>query len=495
MRDVTLRAPSLQPAKARRHRASALRHRVVADTAGRLSPRSRGSQKAACVGGAERISLRVAMLELRYVVDNLTAVEAALSKRNADTAALGFDRIKDLARSRLEAITEGESRRRALNEASAAIAKLPKGSPEQAAARDKARALGDEAKDFDAKQKAAESEIEEILLRVPNLPDESVPAGKDEHDNVVVSHWGSKPELAFTPKDHHELGEALGIFDFTRGANLSGARFTVLWGMGAAMERALVAFMVDQHVVEDGYTEVYPPFMVKGEALRGTGQLPKFEADLFKIAATGERAYDLYLIPTAEVPVTNLHAGEILEGATLPRKYTAFTPCFRAEAGSYGRDTRGLIRQHQFDKVELVRLERPEDSDRAHEELTASAEKVLQRLGLHYRKVLLCAGDMGASSRKTYDLEVWLPGQSAYREISSCSNFGDYQARRAGLKYRPAGDAKAKPRFLHTLNGSGLAVGRTLVAIMEQYQQADGSVIVPEALRPYLRGVDRITKR
>ncbi len=435
------------------------------------------------------------MLELRYVVDNLEAVGAALAKRHADTKALGFDRIVELARARREAIIEGEARKRALNEASASIAKLPKGSPEQAAARDKARALGDEAKDFEARQKQAEAEIEQILLNVPNVPDPSVPEGRDEHDNVVVSAWGEKPAFDFQPRDHHDLGEALGILDFARASNLSGARFTVLWGAGAALERALVTFMLDLHTLEHGYTEVYPPFMVKDTALRGTGQLPKFEGDLFKIAATGERAYDLYLIPTAEVPVTNLHAGELLDEATLPRKYTAFTPCFRAEAGTYGRDTRGLIRQHQFDKVEVVRLERPEDSEKAHEALTASAEAVLQRLGLHYRKVLLCAGDMGFGAKKTYDLEVWLPGQGAYREISSCSNFGDFQARRAGLKYRPAGDAKAKPRFLHTLNGSGLAVGRTLVAIMEQYQQADGSVRVPEALRPYLRGLERITKR
>jgi seryl-tRNA synthetase len=435
------------------------------------------------------------MLDLRYVVENLEAVAVGIRKRHKDPAEFGFDRITALAHARREAIMAGESRKREQNEASAQFPKLPKGSPEQTALRDRARTLGEEAKRYDLEKERVEREIEELLLRVPNLPDASVPDGPDETANVVVSVWGEKPTYDFVPRDHHDLGEALGILDFERGAKLSGSRFTVLWGAGAALERALGAFMLDLHVLEHGYTEVYTPYMVKGDALRGTGQLPKFEADLFKIAATGERAYDLYLIPTAEVSVTNLHADEMLDGATLPRKYTAFTPCFRAEAGAAGRDTRGLIRQHQFDKVELVRIERPEDSERAHEALTTAAETVLQRLGLHYRKVLLCAGDMSAGARKTYDLEVWLPGQGAYREISSCSNFGDYQSRRAALRYRPVGDVKAKPRLVHTLNGSGLAVGRTLVALLEQYQQADGSVLVPEVLRPYLRGLDRITKR
>jgi seryl-tRNA synthetase len=288
---------------------------------------------------------------------------------------------------------------------------------------------------------------------------------------------------------------ALGLLDFERASRISGPRFAVLWGAAAAMQRALAAFMIDTHVMEHGYTEVAPPYLVKDTALRGTGQLPKFEQDLFKISASGERSYDLFLIPTAEVPVTNLHAGEILDDRELPRRYTAFTPCFRAEAGSYGRDTKGLIRQHQFDKVEVVWITRPEDSDAALESLTGHAEAILQKLGLHYRVVELCTGDLGANARRTYDLEVWLPGQGAYREISSCSTFGDFQARRAEIKYRPAGDAKAKPRLAHTLNGSGLAVGRTLVAILEQYQQADGSVVVPAALRPYLRGMERLTAR
>ncbi len=432
------------------------------------------------------------MLDLRYVVEHLDEVRAGLARRGELPA--GFERVAELADARRTAILGGEAKKRAVNEASAAIAKLPKGSPEQAAARDASRALGAEAAAFERAQSAAEAEIAEVLLRVPNVPDASVPDGTSAEQNVEVKRWGTKPAFDFAPKQHFEVGEALGILDFERATKLSGPRFSVLWGAGAALERALVQFMLDLHVAEHGYTEVYPPFLVRAEALRGTGNLPKFEADLFKLSAVGEDARELYLIPTAEVPVTNLHAGEILDDASMPRRYVAFTPCFRSEAGSYGRDTRGLIRQHQFDKVEVVHLERPEDSDAAHERLTRAAETVLERLGLHYRRMLLCTGDMGFSSRRTYDLEVWLPGQDAFREISSCSNFGDFQARRASLKYRPAGDAKAKPRLLHTLNGSALAVGRTLVAILEQYQQADGSVVVPEVLRPYMRGLARITR-
>ena len=432
------------------------------------------------------------MLDLRFVVEHLDEVRVSLARRGALPP--GFERITELAQARREAIQAGEAKKRAVNEASASFAKLERGSPEQLAARAASRALGDEAAAYERAQKAAEAEIEELLLRMPNLADASVPDGESAEQNVVVRTWGEAPAMAFTPREHHDLGEALGILDFERASKLSGPRFSVLWGAGAAMERALVQFMLDTHVHEHGYTEVYPPFLVKAEALRGTGNLPKFEADLFRLASDGERSFDLYLIPTAEVPVTNLHAGEILDDATLPRRYVAYTPCFRSEAGSYGRDTRGLIRQHQFDKVELVHLERPDESEEGHERLTRAAEAILQRLGLHYRVVLLCTGDMGANSRKTYDIEVWLPGQNAYREISSCSNFGDFQARRAGLKFRPAGDGKAKPRLLHTLNGSALAVGRTLVAILEQYQQADGSVVVPTALRPYLRGLERITR-
>lgn len=433
------------------------------------------------------------MLDLRTVIDTIDTVKAALQTRGALPE--GFDRIESLAAARREAIMKGEALKRESNEASARIAKLPKGSEEQLAARAAARELSDGAAAYDKQRAEAEAEISALLLRVPNLPHPDVPLGRSEDDNRVLRTWGDKPTMDFAPKDHHDLGVALGLLDFERASRLSGPRFAVLWGAAAAMQRALAAFMIDTHVMEHGYTEVAPPYLVKDTALRGTGQLPKFEQDLFKISASGERSYDLFLIPTAEVPVTNLHAGEILDERDLPRRYTAFTPCFRAEAGSYGRDTKGLIRQHQFDKVEVVWITRPEDSDAALESLTGHAEAILQKLGLHYRVVELCTGDLGANARRTYDLEVWLPGQGAYREISSCSTFGDFQARRAEIKYRPAGDAKAKPRLAHTLNGSGLAVGRTLVAILEQYQQADGSVVVPAALRPYLRGMERLTAR
>jgi seryl-tRNA synthetase len=433
------------------------------------------------------------MLDLRTVIDTIDTVKAALQTRGALPE--GFDRIESLAAARREAIMKGEALKRESNEASARIAKLPKGSEEQMAARAVARELSDGAAAYDKQRAEAEAEISALLLRVPNLPHPDVPLGRNEDDNRVLRTWGDKPAMDFAPKDHHDLGVALGLLDFERASRLSGPRFAVLWGAAAAMQRALATFMIDTHVMEHGYTEVAPPYLVKDTALRGTGQLPKFEQDLFKISASGERSYDLFLIPTAEVPVTNLHAGEILDERDLPRRYTAFTPCFRAEAGSYGRDTKGLIRQHQFDKVEVVWITRPEDSDAALESLTGHAEAILQKLGLHYRVVELCTGDLGANARRTYDLEVWLPGQGAYREISSCSVFGDFQARRAEIKYRPAGDAKAKPRLAHTLNGSGLAVGRTLVAILEQYQQADGSVVVPAALRPYLRGMERLTAR
>jgi seryl-tRNA synthetase len=324
-----------------------------------------------------------------------------------------------------------------------------------------------------------------LLRVVPNIPDPSVPVGADERDNSVVRLWGERPTFGFKPKEHVELGTSLGLLDFERAAKLSGSRFAVLFGAAARLERALITFMLDLHTREHRYLEVLPPFIVKDDALFGTGQLPKFEADLFKLAKDDpERAYDLYLIPTAEVPVTNLHAAEVLERADLPLAYVAFTPCFRSEAGSYGKDVRGLIRQHQFDKVELVRFSTPEDSDAQHELLTGHAEEVLRRLGLHYRVSLLCSGDMGFSSQKTYDLEVWLPGQGVFREISSCSNCGDFQARRAQIRFRhePGG----KTRLLHTINGSGLAVGRTLIAILETYQQSDGSIVVPKVLQPYM---------
>ena len=323
------------------------------------------------------------------------------------------------------------------------------------------------------------------LLTLPNLPHESVPAGKSAADNVEVRRWGTPPALDFTPKPHWELGPALGILDFERATRMSGARFSVLMGAGAKLARALINFMLDVHTREHGYQEVEPPFLVNRAALTGTGNLPKFEPDLFKIAGD----WDLFLIPTAEVPLTNLHREEILDGRTLPLKYTAYTPCFRSEAGSYGADVRGLIRQHQFDKVELVKFAAPEQSHDELEKLTRDAESILERLGLAYRRMLLCTGDMGFASAKTFDIEVWLPSQETYREISSCSNCEAFQARRAQIKFRPDGAGKAQ--FAHTLNGSGLAVGRTLIGILENYQQKDGSVVVPEALRSYM-GIDTI---
>ena len=334
-----------------------------------------------------------------------------------------------------------------------------------------------------------DARLREILAGLPNLPNASVPVGHSADDNVEVRRWGAPPKLDFTPKPHWDLGADLGILDLERAVKLTGARFAVYWDLGAKLERALANFMLDLHTREHGYTEVLPPYLVNSDSMYGTGQLPKFAADSFCVPH-GEK--DLWLIPTAEVPVTNLFRDEVLDPSRLPISLTAYTPCFRSEAGSYGKDVRGIIRQHQFQKVELVKFAHPEHSYEEHEKLTRNAEDVLQRLGLHYRTVALCTGDMGASSAKTYDIEVWLPGQQLYREISSCSNFEAYQARRANIRFRPEG--KNKTEFVHTLNGSGLAVGRTWVAIVENYQQADGSVIIPEALRPYI-GAEKITPK
>jgi seryl-tRNA synthetase len=399
-------------------------------------------------------------------------------------------------------IQRGQALREERNDANAAMAKLDKQSDAFKERRESLKRLSDEAKQLDSDEKRVNQELEDLLLLVPNLPDASLPDGHSDADNVEVRRVGEVPQFEFEAKDHVDIGVALGILDFERGTKLSGARFTVLKGAAARLERALMSFMLDLHSTKHGYTEVWPPALVNDESLRGTGQLPKFAEDLFRISSDWQKTAqentpaakdappaprDLYLIPTAEVPVTNLHRDEILEGDQLPVTYCAYTPCFRSEAGSYGRDTRGLIRQHQFDKVELVRFEKPEHAEAALEALVTHAEEVLKQLGLAYRVVLLCAGDIGASARRGYDIEVWLPGQNKYREISSCSWFGDYQARRARIRYRAkAGD---KPQFLHTLNGSGLAIGRTLVAILEQYQNADGSVRVPEALVPYMGGL------
>jgi seryl-tRNA synthetase len=432
------------------------------------------------------------MLDARYVADHLDEVRAALARRSAETASL-LDGAADLLSERRELITRTESLRAKQNAASKEMGALAKAGDKAAlqARRAELKELSDSVKALEEQRAKIEQKVEDFLLEVPNLPHESTPAGTGEADNPVRRSFGDKPEFSFEPKPHWDVGEALGILDFARAAKLSGARFSVLWDAGARLSRALTAFMLDLHTREHGYTEVSTPYLVRGEALRGTGQLPKFEQDLFKTQRSDpEDPSALYLIPTAEVPVTNLHAEEILDGDSLPRAYTAFTPCFRSEAGSYGKDVRGLIRQHQFDKVELVRFVTPERALAELELLTGHAEAVLQKLGLHYRVSELCTGDLGFGAEKTFDIEVWLPSQQAYREISSCSSFGEYQARRAKIRYRP--EPKAKPRIAATLNGSGLAVGRTLVAILEQFQQGDGSVILPEPLRPFMNA-ERLT--
>jgi seryl-tRNA synthetase len=432
------------------------------------------------------------MLDPRHVADHFDEVHAALARRSS-AAAESLLPLRSLVDRRRQLIQTTEAKQAERNRANEAMAQLAKG-PDKAAfaeRRDQLKALSQEVKDLETQAAAIEQELEALLLGIPNTPLSTVPSGNTSEENPVLRSWGNKPCFAFEPKPHWEIGEALGILDFERAAKLSGARFSVLWGLGAKLERAVTHFMLDLHTREHGYTEVWPPLLVRAEALRGTGQLPKFEQDLFKTKRTSEDDSPLYLVPTAEVPVTNLHADEILDGAKLPLAYTAYTPCFRSEAGSYGKDVRGLIRQHQFDKVELVRFTTPETSLDELEKLTGHAEEVLKRLNLHYRVVALCAGDLGASSAKTYDLEVWLPAQQAYREISSCSVFTDYQARRAQIRYRA--EPKGKPRLVHTLNGSGLAVGRTVVAILEQCQQADGSVLIPEALQSFM-GTDRITR-
>lgn len=425
------------------------------------------------------------MLDQRYVAENFEDVRAALAHRSPEAAATLGDDFAEEVRVRRSTLARVEQLNAERNRANEAMAKLDKSSPDFHARRDELKKLSNEIKALDKTLREIETRLEERLTSVPNLPDPSVPVGRSEKDNVVVRTWGEPRRVDFTPKPHWEIGQSLGILDFERAAKISGSRFVVLWGAAARLERALINFMLDLHTREQGYREVLPPFLVKDTALFGTGQLPKFEKDLFKThKSDDERAHDLYLIPTAEVPVTNLHADEILDVGQLPLAYTAYTPCFRSEAGSHGADVRGLIRQHQFDKVELVRFTTAETSNEQHELLTSHAEEVLKRLGLHYRVSCLCTGDLGFHSRKTYDLEVWLPGQGCYREISSCSNFGDYQARRARIRYRTEPSSKSK--LVHTLNGSALAIGRTMVAIFEQLQQADGSVVIPEVLRPFM---------
>jgi len=428
------------------------------------------------------------MLDLNFVRDHIPQIEQMLRNRGMNPDAV----LKDFCTidaQRRQAIQSAETVRAERNRLSAEIPKMQK------AGQDASQLIAD-AKDMRVQiqelEKAAEeydSRMSEVLVGIPNMPHDSVPVGKSAEDNVEVRRWGSPPNFDFTPKPHWDLGEQLGILDLQRAVKVTGGRFAVYWDQGAKLERALANFMLDVHTKEHGYTEVLPPFMVNSDSMYGTGQLPKFAEDLFRVPH-GER--DLWLVPTAEVPVTNLYRDEVLDNAKLPISLTAYTPCFRSEAGSYGKDVRGIIRQHQFQKVELVKFSRPEESYEQLEKLTHDAEEILQKLGLHYRVVVLCTSYMSFSSAKTYDLEVWLPGQQLFLEISSCSNFESFQARRATIRYRS--EEKKKPSFVHTLNGSGLAVGRTWLAILENYQQADGSVIVPEVLRPYM-GTDRIAPR
>jgi seryl-tRNA synthetase len=422
------------------------------------------------------------MLDIKYIRENLEEAGRRLSMRGATSLLDGFSELDDRRRRLLR---DSESLKALRNSVSEEISRIS----DKSQAKDRIlemREVSQRIKGMDEELKQVDEELQGFLMTVPNLPHQHTPPGINENDNVVVRTWGDPVQLHFSAKPHWEIGESLGILDFERAAKITGARFALYRNAGARLERALINFMLDLHTTQHGYEEVLPPFMVNRDSMTATGQLPKFEEDLFKLADP-----EYFLIPTAEVPVTNIHRGEILKRTDLPICYTAYTPCFRREAGSYGKDTRGLIRQHQFNKVELVKFSHPSESDDDLEKLTADAEKVLQLLALPYRVMALCSGDIGFSAAKTYDIEVWLPGQSCYREISSCSTFGDFQSRRAGIRFRE--DEKSKPEFVHTLNGSGLAVGRTLVAVLENYQQEDGSVIVPQALLRYMGGLERIT--
>lgn len=425
------------------------------------------------------------MLDLRFVRENSDRVKKALAERGQE---FDIDRLlsRDLERRGL--LSKVEELRYRRNKVSDEVGRLKREGKEAGSLLAQVKAISSEIDRLDTQLASCEQEVSELLLWIPNIPHPSVPVGKDEEENKEVSRWGEVPVFDFKPKPHWELGEDLSILDFQRGAKIAGARFTLYTGPGARLERALINFMLDLHTGAHGYTEVLPPFLVNRESMTGTGQLPKFEEDLFKTAPD-----DYYLIPTAEVPLTNIHRKEILPEESLPLSYVAYTPCFRREAGSYGKDVRGLIRQHQFNKVELVKLVRPEQSYEELERLLSDAEEVLVRLNLPYRVVSLCTGDLGFASAKTYDIEVWLPGQESYKEISSCSNFEDFQARRAEIRYRSKETGRVD--YVHTLNGSGLAVGRTLVAILEKYQQKDGSVLIPECLRSYMDGLEKIEKR
>ena len=427
------------------------------------------------------------MLDIRIIREKPEWVKERLRTRGEDYP---IDEILEFDKRRRELIQKVENLRHVRREESEKIGKLKKEGKEieAKALSEKVKALGDELKREEEELKKVEDELEFKLSLIPNIPHESVPFGVDDTENVVVKRWGDIPEFSFEPKPHWEIGEALGILDFERAGKITGSRFVVYWNEGALLERALINFMLDLHIKKHGYKEVLPPFIVNERALFGTGQLPKFKIDLFKL-----EEWDYYLVPTAEVPVTNLHQDEILPEEVLPLYYVAYTPCFRSEAGSYGKDVRGIIRQHQFNKVELVKFTTPETSYEELESLLLDAEEVLQLLELPYRVVVLCTGDLGFAAAKTYDIEVWAPGQNRFVEISSCSNFEDFQARRANIRYRPKGGGK--PRFVHTLNGSGLAIGRTVMAILENYQQEDGSVVIPKILRPYMGGLEIIKRK
>lgn len=423
------------------------------------------------------------MLDIKYLRQNTDLVRQKMAERGQS---IDFNRFVDLEVKRRDILQAVETLRNERNSVSKQVGELKKKKEDASALIEKMGDVAAKIKEYDETLRVTEEELNAFVMIVPNIQHESVPQGRGSEDNPVVRTWGEKPAFSFEPKQHFDLGESLNILDFARGAKITGARFTLYRGAAAQLERALVSFMLDLHTGKHGYTEVLTPFMVNAESMAGTGQLPKFKEDLFKI-----EGMDYYLIPTAEVPVTNIYRDEILEEDKLPICLVAYSPCFRAEAGSYGKDTRGLIRQHQFNKVEMVKFSKPETSYDELEKLTANAEEILKRLGIAYRTVCLCTADLGFSSAKTYDVEAWLPGQNTYREISSCSNFEDFQARRAAIRYRRKDNGKVE--FVHTLNGSGLAIGRTVVAIMENYQQADGSIVIPEALRSYMRGLERIT--
>jgi len=426
------------------------------------------------------------MLDSKLLRENLTEVREKLRHRNEDIS--GLDRFTELDGRRRKLLQESEALKNRRNTVSQEVARKKREGEPADALIEEMRQVGERIKRLDDELRDVQDQLNEILLTLPNIPHESVPVGESEADNVPVRYWGEKPDFSFTPKPHWELGTALGLVDFERAAKVTGSRYVFYRGLGARLERALINFMLDLHTAEHGYEEMFPPFIVNRHSLLGTGQLPKFEEDVFRIAE-----HDDYLIPTAEVPVTNFFRDEILSADQLPLKFAAYSACFRSEAGAAGRDTRGLIRMHQFNKVELVKFVEPQHSYDELERLVNDAEQVLQRLGLPYRVVLMCTGDLGFTAAKKYDLEVWLPASGQYREISSCSNFEAFQARRANIRFRP--HPKAKPEFVHTLNGSGLAIGRTLAAILENYQQEDGSVVIPEALRPYMNGLDVIRPR